>query len=63
MATLTKFFTISVQITKGDKRHWTRIGSAALLPDGSIGCTLDTTPLNWTGEMRLFPVTEEKESE
>lgn len=57
------FFEIKAKIErKGNaKAHWNRIGSATLLGNGNIICTLDTMPLNWDGTFMLFPSKHKEE--
>lgn len=41
--------------TEAGKKHWLRIGSATGLTTGHILCSVEAVPVDWNGELHLFP--------
>lgn len=39
-----------------DERHWMRVGIATVMSDGDVLLTVDATPLNWDGVLKLKPL-------
>jgi hypothetical protein len=59
---MSRYFRIVTVIepTKHVKKHSLRVGSATMLDNGRIACTLDVAPLrNWDGSCLLIPVEED----
>lgn len=46
----------------GRKKRWIRIGSCTITDNG-LACTIESVPLNWTGEFFIFDIASDEAGE